>query len=125
MRWWDVQVRQFFGDGGPLRMDFSMVDQKRRLLAELSTPSELPSSVRCVQGHAGELWVFACPDATFLGGALRLLRGLTVIMKEEGEGVLCTFKGAWVCDHQYLELVDRPVTGRDVARVLREEVCWA
>lgn len=124
------EVEAFFGDDGPLRLDFTLVDRGRRCMADLSSPSTMRRFTRCRrgwdeegQGQERELWVFSCPDATFLSGALRLLRGLTVSMEEGARGLVCRVQSAWVCDHQYLDYPEgRPAA--EVQGVIEGELRW-
>ena len=96
-----------------------------------------------------ELWVIVVPEAVFLEGNLRVLRGVTMGVERvggggngggeggkekgeagegEGEGMVrCRVKSAWLCDHQHLNSVVNPGAsemGRlEVARMF-EQLQW-
>lgn len=126
----------FLGEQGNVcEMDFTLIDKTNGKMAdfssialrrgEMGTSSAAASKgwTRCAVGWGNEsdeeeLWMFKGPDASFLSGALKIVRGLTLRMGKmeedvnveadaaggaSGRKLLCvTPASVWVCDHQYM-----------------------
>lgn len=135
----------FFGPQGPCELDFTVIDRQNGKVAELASVIRASETwngaTACSLGwdvnstpQEEELWVIVVPEAVFLEGNLRVLRGVTIGVErvggEEGEGeemVRCRVKSAWLCDHQHLNAVANPGAselGRvEVARMF-EQLQW-
>lgn len=117
-------------------MDFTLIDKTNGKMADFSSialrRSEMGTAAaaskgwtRCAVGWGNdsdeeELWMFKGPDACFMNGALKIVRGLTLRMEKmeedvnveptaAGGGASCrkellrvTPASVWVCDHQYM-----------------------
>jgi hypothetical protein len=130
----------FLGEhGNACEMDFTLIDKTNGKIAEFSSialrRSEMGTAAaaskgwtRCAVGWGNdsdeeELWMFKGPDACFMNGALKIVRGLTLRMEKmeeeanvEAEADAAAAGGAsgrrellrvtpasvWVCDHQYM-----------------------
>lgn len=149
----------FFGPQGPCELDFTVIDRQNGRVAELASViragSTWSGATACSLGwdvsstpQEEELWVIIVPEAVFLEGNLRVLRGVTMGVErvvgdgnggrkggrgageggEEEEGMVrCRVKSAWLCDHQHLNSVVNPGAselGRlEVARMF-EQLQW-
>jgi len=143
----------FFGPQGPCELDFTVIDRQSGRVAELASVIRAGetwdgATTACSLGwdvnstpQEEELWVIDVPEAVFLEGKLRVLRGVTIGVERVGEGeggreagggeeggmVRCRVKSAWLCDHQHLNAVGNPGAsefGRlEVARMF-EQLQW-
>jgi len=124
----------FFGPQGSCELDFTVIDRQNGKVAELASVIRAGETwnngaTACSLGwdvnstpQEEELWVIVVPEAVFLEGNLRALRGVTIGVErvggeeggreageKEGEGMVrCRVKSAWLCDHQHLNAASNP-----------------